>query len=677
MIIYTIVRRIVGLIICSLLLCLFTSQQVKNYNAQNIQNKDVVEYLGRLEDGFIPDTDSLFALGAEALVFAEEYKNDYHKALIFQYYGNHFLYLNNFERATLYYDSSNYYAREVKDSMIIVSNEVRKNISREYRNTIESEASLKKWLVVSERNNYDETSMLIYNGLGVLYENRRDLSKALESYLNALKIAERSNNIKYQAVVSNNLGLLWYGKKDLNTARTYFFKGLEFAEALGDNRLIFNLKNNIGLIFIEQKQYHEALLHFEELLDFLHKYPSFSVNKAMVYINMASIYLSLDDFESVKKYTDLALNIIQENNITLFKSKPIFLLAKSYYKQSKSKQAVKYYEKALLEAKRNNIFDGNLYEDVLEGLLTLSEIHEVNKNYEKAHYLYKEYTVFKDSIKSLVNEKKIQELELKYKEGKKEAERINELNQQKLSNKETELKKSRYIIIFSFVIFILLVIMIVIHERHQKIRRKEQQYFSQKILNRIEVERQRIASDLHDNIGQCLSLIKSKINLYQKGELDDLNGLSNDVGDVVNQTRSISHDIYPFELRKIGLKKSIQSLLSKVYLNTGVITNFDISEEVDSFSEDLQVQLYRISQEAVTNTIKHANANSILIKIEKRGNTVWRYSYKDNGKGIERVKFENKKGLGLQTISERVKSINGKMKISNFSGKGFGLEIKF
>jgi signal transduction histidine kinase len=192
------------------------------------------------------------------------------------------------------------------------------------------------------------------------------------------------------------------------------------------------------------------------------------------------------------------------------------------------------------------------------------------------------------------------------------------------------------------------------------------------LINNIEEERKRISMDLHDDIGQSLSIIKSKIINVAKTE--NTNDIENDLARVINQTREISRNLYPSSLEKIGLVRAVASLMQELQNVKGLECSYDIDEAILEASKDIQTNIYRIIQECVNNTIKHAGATGLKVTINKAGNE-YLMTYVDNGTGIKNKR--NVPGIGLLSINERAKIINGHVEIDEKNDKGFRLMLKF
>jgi two-component system NarL family sensor kinase len=124
---------------------------------------------------------------------------------------------------------------------------------------------------------------------------------------------------------------------------------------------------------------------------------------------------------------------------------------------------------------------------------------------------------------------------------------------------------------------------------------------------------------------------------------------------------------------KLGLERSLDSLLSRTQESTGVVCSLTIKESLTDLNLQTASQVLRIMQECITNTIKHANATALKISIKYEGTNLM-IQYRDNGIGI----IENKpvdSGIGLQTIRERCESIGGELLFEAKKGKGFIVEL--
>jgi signal transduction histidine kinase len=201
--------------------------------------------------------------------------------------------------------------------------------------------------------------------------------------------------------------------------------------------------------------------------------------------------------------------------------------------------------------------------------------------------------------------------------------------------------------------------------------REKQASFSRQLIENIEEDRLRISMDLHDDIGQSLSMIKSKISQSKCNQEDKI--LETELSRVIEQTREISRNLYPSYLEKIGLVRSIARLMENVQASSKLECSFEVTERVDDLSIAVKTHIYRILQECTNNTIKHAKASALKISISEKDDD-FVLVYQDNGIGLN---TKQKNGLGLLSIQERTKIINGMVSFENKSNKSFKLTLKF
>lgn len=193
-----------------------------------------------------------------------------------------------------------------------------------------------------------------------------------------------------------------------------------------------------------------------------------------------------------------------------------------------------------------------------------------------------------------------------------------------------------------------------------------------------EQERKRIAEELHDNIGGLLATLKIYSDLTLKPaeatETQRLNGKINDISESLsNEVRKLSHELDLRTLSGFGLKIAVQQLCEAITAS-GKLEAIPVLEINDTVPDDISLHLYRIIQELLTNTLKHAMATSARVEISVIGNEIT-VIYEDNGKGYD-VNNNNKAGMGLKNILSRANRMNAKLTIdSSANGTTVILEI--
>ena len=197
------------------------------------------------------------------------------------------------------------------------------------------------------------------------------------------------------------------------------------------------------------------------------------------------------------------------------------------------------------------------------------------------------------------------------------------------------------------------------------------------IISTEEKERQKFSEELHDGLGPLLSTIKMGISAIDKGELNGANAQIVErteaaIDNVIASIKEISNNISPHILRRYGLEKAV-----KTFINS-LITSEDFSVEVSSnlegkrFNYDLEVVMFRIIGELLTNTLKHASALKSEISMYLTESEL-ELMYQDDGVGFEYEEAQLK-GMGLFNIQSRVKSLGGTIEIYSQPNEGFYLK---
>lgn len=387
----------------------------------------------------------------------------------------------------------------------------------------------------------------------------------------------------------------------------------------------------------------------------------------VAYLNLGDSYMRAKKLESAAGYADSSVRLLRQ-----FKSWDYlgmaYLIKSNIERDKGDLQRAKIYIDSVfnLHKKYPNVTN------VMNAHRELSQILEKDGKYKEALFHSNRYHAMNDSLSEIANKDKLAQLQVLYGKEKVETELENEKNKNDLLSKENELKQSRIQIIIVSSALLLIIGIGFVYIRHIRLTRKQQKDFTQKLIENIDDERSRISRDLHDDIGQSLSVIKSKINLFNSGKTTSLEGLDADVGYVIDQTRNISHFLHPSFVAKLGLERSLVSLTEKTQQNTGIVCSLSIRTDVEKMPLEYKTQIYRILQECINNTMKHANASALKISI-KDGLTGIEITYRDNGNGIQDQSI--KEGIGLMTIRERADKINTRVSVSSSQGKGYKLQL--
>jgi PAS domain S-box-containing protein len=200
------------------------------------------------------------------------------------------------------------------------------------------------------------------------------------------------------------------------------------------------------------------------------------------------------------------------------------------------------------------------------------------------------------------------------------------------------------------------------------------------LLSAQERERKRISMELHDELGQNLALLKLQIRAIQRGLGEDQQDLKEGcrellhyVDGVIDNLRRLSHDLSPAILEDLGLQSALKYLINGVSKHYSISHSFEVEDLDHLFEPDLQIIIYRIFQECLTNISKHAGATEVSIVVKEDNGTL-SMVLEDNGTGFEPSRLSARRasgrGLGLAALHERARMLGGTLEIWSQPGAG-------
>ncbi|MCG2793068.1 MAG: sensor histidine kinase [Weeksellaceae bacterium] len=462
--------------------------------------------------------------------------------------------------------------------------------------------------------------------LGYRMKNR-NLKLALSYLQRAKYIAEKKRLQKPLLSLYNNYGVLKEMQKDYDSAYYFYKKGLDLKEAIHDELGIPYSLNNMAYIYFLKKDYHKAEKTLQESLELRKKIK--------------------DTFGISENYSFLG---------------DVFFETKDYQK------SIENYRKSLDITKRKHLL--NLSQS---SFLGLSKNYEALGNTEQAFANYKKYAVIKDSLSNINLMNKIAEMDTKYETEKKQ----NLIIQQQFEIKQ----KNNWLIFGGILSLILLVVLFFIYKNYQQKQEKklqkeiflQQELATKSLFEGEQNERIRIARDLHDSVGQMLSLVK--MNLSSQEQNPETKNIQSLVDKTIAEVRTVSHNLIPEELN-FGIFPALENLSDKINNSSTTKMELNIPMEIKEikFQKQNELSIYRIVQEVVNNMIKHADASFIILSVRKLENSLI-ISIRDNGKGMNEDEISKSKGIGWKNINARVRMLDGKIKIESEKLAGTQIEI--
>ncbi|WP_196894891.1 ATP-binding protein [Aureivirga marina] len=555
-----------------------------------------------------------------------------------------------------------------------------------------------KWhiegLKIAEKINFKEYYFRHLNGLALCYTNKFDDKKAIPYFEECLNYKEKPTFIIAALI---NLALIFTGNEDYEKANSYLQRAIQLSEKIENIKGIIIGNLNLGENLLHQKEY----------------------KKALEYINIAKEYSTENDFQAF--YLDIYLlkaTLLREIG-EIQKAKEILW---TIYPTSLEKKVLGKQLQILHQLELCEVADKNLekaYDYLLKQNILQEEIDELQDNeeikkleiefeaYRKEKEIHELQMLKKEKELVIQNQKKAYqnlELEKQLKEQSQKYEIDKLSNLSKLQSTELELlqkkrilekeknakmKMIRTITVISISI-VLIFIFILIYFYLKKLKTKNLLHQKQEIINaqkiesliknqEIEIinaslegekkERERIAQELHDTIGGNIAAIKLQIgNLIQKHQR--WNSISTQINHTYEQVRNLSHSLMENRIYQGKFSETIANYIQNIENSTEIEFHLNLFPEfeINVLEEKYLVEIYKIIQELISNTLKHANAKNVEIHITLHDDEL-NFIYEDDGKGFELEEFNS--GLGLKSIENRTTKLGGIANLDAHPKRGF------
>lgn len=218
-----------------------------------------------------------------------------------------------------------------------------------------------------------------------------------------------------------------------------------------------------------------------------------------------------------------------------------------------------------------------------------------------------------------------------------------------------------------------------------KLAEKEQarQDLLESLVEAQEEERGRLARELHDGAGQMLTSLLVRLKTLEKqANSPDLNrqvvNTLDLVSETIEQVRDLSYRLRPAALEELGLAVALQTLVEDMLGEAGIAARCRVDLAGADLPHSVEVSLYRIAQEALTNVVRHANASAVDVELSRTGDEVL-LQIRDDGRGfvsVRRSKQDGRRHLGLVSMGERAAMVNGALQVDSAPGKGTTVRVR-
>lgn len=541
---------------------------------------------------------------------------------------------------------------------------------------------------------------------GNTYQDKKEKAAAIRTFKKQLEIGKKIKNQKILADAYNGLGGTYQDFSQNDSAQYYLLLGAKLREKMGDLENAASAYSNLGNVYSDAKLHDKAIEYLEKALAIRLKIGD-ERRTIFTYNNLAAAYGGKGDYEKSLDYSHKGIEMALKNNNKFVAGVMLGGVCHLLHETGKDQEAIPSCEKSiqyLKEANReaNLVFPyvnlATVYNSLnqpqkalnyaLLGYAIMQQkqlidplqiyYEEMARSYEmlnqpkQALYWYKKYNALGDSLFTAENTEILAETEAKYQTQKKEKELTQK--QLQLEKQSSQLFKQQTWIWGLALGLVAFVLLGWLFWNRFRLRKKaeldaaiihEQKLGLNAVIEAQELERKRIAKDLHDGIAQEMvalklgfSALQNKLKQVVPDEADKIGHLAEQLDQSCTEVRNISHTMLPPTLEQHGLAPSLEMLLRNTLQGTALQYEFESSLVPSNLDEKVEIGVYRIAQELLNNIIKHARAGKIMVILYLAGGSLI-LRVEDDGQGFDFDQARAKGSMGILNILSRVNTLGG------------------
>jgi signal transduction histidine kinase len=518
----------------------------------------------------------------------------------------------------------------------------------------------------------DDEYSILYGTIGNLYNIQGKCHEAIEYYGKALKLFEKWDWKESQVIAYGNIGEMYSALENYEQAKINYLKADSIAPLTGDSLMTAIASGRLGKAFFYLNDYEQALQKAETARDYFLAHEEEGWHKTDILNLLADIYLQgYDDDKQAETYARQALQLSDSINLVKEKSQSLSMLSSIYLKRGQWKSAEQY---ALQSLAADSTEPGNTlgdYEYLSKAYSHLGNAAKADEYFDKHHELQASWS-------NKHYQSAIRDMEVKYETEKKET---------KIAALEDEKRLIIWLGVAAGAVLLLALATFfflwrwTVQKKHlaesqiKQLEQEKQLIATQAVLDGEVQERTRLARDLHDGLGSILAAAKynlidiRKTLIMDEAEAERFDSSISLLDDSMREMRRVAHHLMPESLGSVGLKQSIAD-----FCNSVPIVKFSYYGDDTRLNPNLEVMIYRIMHELVSNALKHSGASHILVEIAQNTDGVF-LTVQDDGCGFDQN--TQAKGMGLKNINARVAACNGNVSIHSVMGEGTEISVKF
>jgi two-component system, NarL family, sensor kinase len=522
---------------------------------------------------------------------------------------------------------------------------------------------------------------------GSSYRMKGEYEKAVEYYEEGKKLFQKFGNESIEAQSNDILQALYYQTHQYEKGIELGEKSVYLFRKLNNLPLLGSALNNLGTNYVAIDKLDKASSLFKEALTISKSIEDQNLEQ-IIYLNLGEVCYTKGDYVGLKSYMEKALELAKE--LELRESELIAIKGLSYYYQFKKDYK---HSEALAREALMLSYQFNQRVERQKVFALLSTLGYSKQDITMATYYANQSSLLGDSILNETIRNTTLELEKKYENERKEN-RISQLEADtKMQQLSIRQKSTLNYILMGGAVTVLIIFLLSYRTYQQKqklqqhriteLETEKQLTATEGVLKGEEQERSRLAKDLHDGLGGMLSGIKYSLNtmkgnLIMTPENHQAFERSMDMLDSsIKEMRRVAHNMMPEVLVRSGLDVALKDFCNDINQSGALKLSYQsIGLSENAIEQTTAITVYRIVQELINNTMKHAAATSAIVQVT-RSNDQISVTVEDNGKGFDTSILNQSKGIGWTNIQNRVDFLKGKLDVQASPGNGTSVLIEF
>lgn len=591
----------------------------------------------------------------------------------------------------------------------------------------------RKALKISDGHDYYSAWVNYHLGISYYYNTPEKAKKYFQTTIDLLKEDTAKRSLALQSKAWKNFGAakqrITGNNKDLMDI--ILNHAIPLAQKAGDRVVEAEAYGAVALVYSNLLNHEKAISYYKKAIQMGvkggRKHPK---RIAKFYIRLAQNYLEIEEYEPVIPNLEKAYKLLDPDGHSIFHVLYYKTFGMYYARVHQTKKSLQALDTAITLSRKlqlpymagSIVFEKfraynfakqykaakkvltQVMQDSLialrprNKLRLLKDLAETNKHLGKVNLAYKrmdQYATLADSLHQANVKSKVAELEVKYQSEKNKRQILtlqNKTQAQKISLQENRLWN--YALVTGIVILLLVSGVIYLLYRNKKRKMKQEKLLHRQKLEVIkqnhqiklydavlegqEQERERLAQDLHDGLGGMLSAVKLKLSdiaNHQKNSQDKgLYKILNHLDSAIRELRRIAHNMMPVTLLRFGVEAALKDLsesLRQEHLNI----EFQAYQLDHQLNQTIQISIYRIVQELLTNAVRYADAENILVQCSQNEGRIF-ITVEDDGCGFDVDSLKAGKGMGFSNIQKRIDLLHGKIEIDSRLGNGTAINVE-